>query len=80
MPHREEILNELEGNTPNLYRIKSDGFEVPEGYFDDLTELVLAKIEQEKLIVPERVERPNFLSNLLDQFAYLLQPRYAAIV
>ena len=79
MPHREEILNELEGNAPHLRDIRSDGFEVPEGYFEDLTDLVLAKIEQEELIVPERAERQGFLSELLAQFAYLLQPRYAAL-
>ena len=79
MPHREEILNELGRNAPNLRDIKSDGFRVPEGYFEDLPDLVFARIAQEELIVPERTEQQGFFEQWLAPFAYLLQPRYAAL-
>lgn len=79
MPHKEEILNELGDRTPYLSEIESDGFQVPEGYFEDLPDLVFARIAQEELIVPERVEKRGFFDSLLEQFAYLFQPRFAAL-
>jgi len=79
MPRREDILNELEEIAPHLREIKSDGFQVPEGYFEDLPKLVFARIRQEDLIVPERIKQQRFFSHLLEELALLLQARYAAL-
>ncbi|MEL6943424.1 MAG: hypothetical protein AAFO82_12210 [Bacteroidota bacterium] len=79
MENREDILKELGENAPQLSKIKGDGFSVPEGYFDDLSELVLTRVKQEVATTARVPQKQGFLDALLERLSALLQPQYAAI-
>ena len=79
MKRREEIREELEQLSPLLAKMKEEdpGFRVPENYFQQLPDEIMARMEQEK----SQEASPSIQASWWDQFLhslqFLLQPRYA---
>ncbi len=83
---KENIDKELEQLSPLLHemRKKSEGFQVPEGYFAQLQANVLEQIKGEtppimaQTPIPSAVQqKSSWWTQLMEQIDWLLQPRYA---
>ncbi|MEM8524746.1 MAG: hypothetical protein AAGG68_08880 [Bacteroidota bacterium] len=80
MPQREDILKELGNDAPHLQGIEGEGFQVPEGYFEQLPNLVFAKIQAEETLVSSaKKKRLNALDVLLNKLVIFSQPRHATL-
>ena len=78
--HKKEILDELKDIAPFLSEMeKKDGFQVPENYFNELSDKILAELDlSEKVVAPApRESNPSWWDQLLEQISILFQPRVA---
>ncbi|MEM9887099.1 MAG: hypothetical protein AAF849_14490 [Bacteroidota bacterium] len=77
MSKKKEIQNELEELAPELLKIEETGFEVPDNYFELLSDTVFKRIESTAAPETSSVNTIFDFGSWIHQIRSLFQPQYA---